>query len=206
MEREMKRQHSSPERRRVILCGHGSMGSIFADVVQGANVEIVAVVRSTEALRTALETMDVEGVVISSPRGFHEEQVLLCSGFGKKILCEKPLGLSVESAKKVNAAINVSGFQRRVDVNFARAFAQLKEIGQLQLIRVISRDPPSDSPRSVESIVFDSLIHDVDLACWFAQSGKNCFCFVAGGFASQNDCFKSLLLVILSCLVSLSLR
>lgn len=176
MEREAKRQHAEPFK--VILVGQGSMGGIFSSIVaeDGVPLSIVSVVKSTEQLRLALEKFTDAGVVVCSPKQFHYEQVALSLSHKRDVLCEKPLALSsVEARAAFQQALDVDrrlmvGFQRRVDRSFVEGFRRgLSEVGQLQLVRVISRDPPSSSARDLLSIIWDSLVHDADLCCWAAQ-------------------------------------
>ncbi len=159
-------------RRRVLLCGVGSMGKIYMSVAAAACVTIVRAVRRTAEMEEALKTEEVDAVVIASPKQFHVEQVLLAARYKKRILCEKPLGLSVADAAAIAAAgvPIVAAFQRRFDAHFRAAHAQLGSVGQLQLIRIISRDPPSTALRDATSIIFDSFVHDADIACWFANT------------------------------------
>lgn len=150
------------------------MGRIYVDLCLEMKIDVVAVVTSNDGLKKALLDHRDAAVIIASPGHVHAEQVELVMSeqpaMSRRILCEKPLALSHASALAVNSRIHVSGFQRRKDESFKNAFEQLSSIGQLQLIRVVSRDPPSSSERSLQSLIWDSLIHDVDLCCWFAQS------------------------------------
>lgn len=180
----------------VALVGHGSMGKIFSDVIQqtgvvrvlwvvgskeSADLSAVAArhegARATASLQEALSDARVQGVVIASPSAAHALQVLAALRASKRTLCEKPLSLTVdecvrcyECAKERGVPLYV-GLQRRLDEHFVRAKERVVagEIGRVELVRVISRDPPSSSRRSACGIVFDSLVHDFDLACWFAD-------------------------------------
>src|SRR6186713_2973782 len=89
---------SGPKRRRAILVGDGSMGRIYRELQEETGVEFVHVVKSTSALEQALQSGEpaAEAVVIASPKEHHVEQVLLATRFGKRVLCEKPLGLSAQ--------------------------------------------------------------------------------------------------------------
>jgi predicted dehydrogenase len=122
---------SAPKRKRAILVGAGSMGRIYLDLQQETGVEFVQVVKSTAALEQALENEPAEAVVIASPGQFHVEQVLLAARYGKRILCEKPLGLSAQDAKTIqDAGVTVYGFQRRYDNHFKTAHSQLDTVSR----------------------------------------------------------------------------
>ena len=52
---------------------------------------------------------DIEAVYIATPAGLHCRQVLACAAAGKHILCEKPLGMTVQEAEKMIAACKDAG-------------------------------------------------------------------------------------------------
>jgi predicted dehydrogenase len=167
MEGSLKRHH--PAKKQVILVGRGSMGRIYEELCTERKIEIVAIVKSSAALKDALAVHTDAAVIIASPSNVHQEQVDLCEPH-RRILLEKPFAMSHAGAKAVQPRVSVSGFQRRLDNHFQSAFSQLHMLGELQLIRVISRDPPSSSRRSTSCLVWNSQIHDFDMCCWMAKS------------------------------------
>ncbi len=59
---------------------------------------------------------DIDTVYIVTPSVLHYEQVIQCAQAGKHVLCEKPLGMTVEEAEKM---INVC---KKAEVNLGTAF------------------------------------------------------------------------------------
>lgn len=74
-----------------------------------------------EDFETALAMPDVDAVISTTPNPVHEEQVTLCATAGKHVFCEKPLGLTGESARRsVQACIDAGvtlgiGHERRFE-------------------------------------------------------------------------------------------
>ncbi|KPL23336.1 MAG: hypothetical protein AMS23_06720, partial [Bacteroides sp. SM1_62] len=51
----------------------------------------------------------MDAVYVASPANLHLDHVLACADAGKHVLCEKPLGMSVEEAEKMISACNDAG-------------------------------------------------------------------------------------------------
>lgn len=64
---------------------------------------------------------DIDAVILTTPNPVHEEQVKLCAAAGKHVFCEKPLGLTGDSAtRSVQACIDAGvslgiGHERRFE-------------------------------------------------------------------------------------------
>jgi predicted dehydrogenase len=77
-----------------------------------------------------LENADIEAVIIATPPAFHEKQVIMAAKSGKHILCEKPLGRTIEEcdnmikACRENNVLLMIGFMKR----FNRCFKLAKEM------------------------------------------------------------------------------
>ncbi len=106
--------------------GLGWWGSQVTKVLQGSvKLEIVCGVDPAEAIREryhadyglpvladyrrALDDDDVEAVILTIPHRLHEEAVLEAAAAGKQIFCEKPLSLSVDSARRMIEACDRAG-------------------------------------------------------------------------------------------------
>lgn len=117
--------------------------------------------KPTTKLEEVLDDKRVDGILIASPKENHKETLLKCIESKKYIICEKPLALNEkdskeceEAAKKKGVALLV-GFQRRHDESFRSAYDRVRsgEIGDIQLIRSISRDPPAEEKRDDKGLI-----------------------------------------------------
>ncbi|MCL2881263.1 MAG: inositol 2-dehydrogenase [Treponema sp.] len=123
----------------------------------------------------------IEAITICSSTDTHADFVIAASEAGKQIFCEKPIDLSVAKVKAAIAAAKKAGvklqigFNRRFDHNFARIREHTISggVGQVQLIKITSRDPAPPSPAYVAGsggIFLDMMIHDFDMARFQAGS------------------------------------
>ena len=93
----------------------------------------------------------IDAVVIGSPTQFHVDHILKAVNSGKRVMCEKPIALDVESAKRCINELGdradqvMMGFNRRFDPTFSALKSRLDdgEIGSLQQLTVISPRPGS---------------------------------------------------------------
>ncbi len=124
---------------------------------------------------------EVDAVIICSPTDTHASYIKKAVQSQKAIFCEKPLDLDLESIREIirvvdsNTAFVMTGFNRRFDPGFARAQQAVRDrqLGQLQLLRISSRDPappPLDYIRSSGGIFLDMTIHDFDMARFVTNS------------------------------------
>lgn len=135
-------------------------------------------------VKTFDELLTIEGlntVVICSPTDTHAEYVEKAAKAGMNIFCEKPLDLTLERLVEVLEIVKASGvklmlgFNRRFDPEFKRIreLVGAGAIGDLQIIKITSRDPgpPPVSYIKVSGGLFlDMMIHDFDMARYI--SGK----------------------------------
>jgi myo-inositol 2-dehydrogenase/D-chiro-inositol 1-dehydrogenase len=134
--------------------------------------EVGAKVASVEDIVAA---KDVDAILICTPTDTHADLIENAARAGKPILCEKPVSLSVE---RIDACLPVVekagvplmiGFNRRFDPNFASLQKRLRdnEIGALELVTIISRDPAPPPVSYIErsgGLFRDMMIHDFDMA------------------------------------------
>ncbi len=154
-----------------------------ADPVERAVEEVAAEYDVPGAYANAADLVgdpQVDAVVIVSPTHTHREVVLEAVSRRKPTFCEKPLALSLEECRHMQAAVErhgtffQMGFMRRFDPGYAAAKRQVMEgrIGKPVVFKSTSRDPfpPSleyANPASSGGILVDMGIHDLDLARWF---------------------------------------
>ena len=76
--------------------------------------------RATAHWRELVEDSRVEAVVIASPQSTHREIAEAALAIGKPVLCEKPLGASLEDSRAMVAAAEQSGVVNMVGFNYIR--------------------------------------------------------------------------------------
>ena len=117
----------------------------------------------------------VEAVLIASPDPTHADLAVACIEAGKPVLCEKPLGVDIEDAKRVLDA-EVAGGRKLVQVGLMRTFdpqhAALKraidagEIGRPLLFRGIHTHWRVEEVRTAVNVIVNSAVHDIHSARW----------------------------------------
>lgn len=174
------------------LFGAGRIGQVHARTITGhPGTELVAIF---DPLRDAAATLaattgasvaatpdeiltddSIDAVLIGSATPTHVDLIIGAVKAGKKVLCEKPIDLSLERVDECWAQIKdldptvMIGFNRRFDPSFRAAHARLAagEIGDLEQLVIISRDP-APAPEAYITVsggIFrDMTIHDFDLA------------------------------------------
>ncbi|WP_171135073.1 Gfo/Idh/MocA family protein [Ruegeria sp. HKCCD7221] len=76
--------------------------------------------RSTEDWRTLVNDPAVEAVVIASPQTTHRQIAEAAFALGKPVLCEKPLGSSLEDGQAMVVAAEAAGVTNMVGFNYVR--------------------------------------------------------------------------------------
>jgi myo-inositol 2-dehydrogenase/D-chiro-inositol 1-dehydrogenase len=125
---------------------------------------------------------EVEAVVIATPAPYHADVIIAAAQAGKAVFCEKPIAHELADADRAIQAIKQAGvlfqigFQRRFDPAYVRARKLVSdgELGQVQLLRSLTRDPSLDQPERVTSyaIFRETLIHDFDVLRFLAGGAE----------------------------------
>jgi myo-inositol 2-dehydrogenase/D-chiro-inositol 1-dehydrogenase len=121
------------------------------------------------------EAMRADAVLIASPTPTHADYVEQAASAGRAVFCEKPIDLSEARVRRCLAAVHsagiilMTGFNRRFDPHFMALKQRLDggEIGALELLTIISRDPSPPPLAYVETsggLFRDMMIHDLDMA------------------------------------------
>jgi len=136
----------------------------------------------TRDYQDLLSNPDVEAVVIAAPAHHHASTVVAAAQAGKAIFCEKPLANTLADADRAIEAVTHAGvpfqigFQRRFDAGFrgARALVDTGKLGEIQLLRSLTRDPLLDEPERVTAgaIFLETLIHDFDVLRFLAGGAE----------------------------------
>lgn len=120
----------------------------------------------------------IDAVLIASPTATHVDLIADSVNTGIPALCEKPIDLDINRVEALRPIVRDSGvpvalgFNRRFDPGFADARARVAagEIGHLEQLSIISRDPsapPADYVKVSGGIFRDMTIHDFDMARFF---------------------------------------
>jgi myo-inositol 2-dehydrogenase/D-chiro-inositol 1-dehydrogenase len=134
-----------------------------------------------EDYHTLLSDPTIDAIAICSSTDTHAKIVVEAAEAGKHIFCEKPIDLRLE---KIDAALDAVekagvklqiGFNRRFDPNFRKVRNMVAEgkIGELQILRITSRDPappPLSYIKVSGGIFLDMTIHDFDMARYLSGS------------------------------------
>lgn len=131
-----------------------------------------AAAASAEAL---IGDADVDAVVVASPDFTHADLVVACFAAGKPVLCEKPLALTAEDARRVvDAEVAIGrrllqvGFMRRYDPGFTvlRRSVVDGELGDVRLVHSVHRNASSSTSTDDAGLVTGSMIHELDAIPW----------------------------------------
>ena len=76
--------------------------------------------KATHDWRELVADPAVEAVVIASPQATHHDIAIVAFALGKPVLCEKPLGVSLEQSRAMVAAAAAAGVVNMVGFNYIR--------------------------------------------------------------------------------------
>ncbi|MDQ3809380.1 MAG: Gfo/Idh/MocA family oxidoreductase [Chloroflexota bacterium] len=156
-----------------------------ADPMPDAAQEIAAAlggVRWSLDYEDLLSDDSVEAVVVATPARFHADAIVAAAQAGKAVFCEKPISHELAEADRAIEAAHAAGvplqigFQRRFDRSFRRAHEIVAsgQIGQVQMLRSLTRDPALDRPERVTpwAVFLETLVHDFDVLRFFAAGAE----------------------------------
>ena len=143
----------------VLGAGPIAQAAHFESAVKARNVELTAIcdvapdllarMAATHAAKktftdydTMLADPEIEAVVIATSDGFHVPAALSALKAGKHVLCEKPLGVSVEEVEALKKAVEASGrvlqvgHMKRFDAGLQSAKAFISdEMGEMLALK-----------------------------------------------------------------------
>ncbi len=156
-----------------------------------------------EDYKEMLADKEIDAVLVCSSTDTHADISIEAAEAGKHVFCEKPVDLTPEKVKAVIEAVEKAGvklqvgFNRRFDHNFAHVRSLINEgkVGNLELIKITSRDPepPSAEYTAVSGGMFlDMTIHDFDMArflagCDVTEVYVNATCLVDPAIGEAGD-------------------
>ncbi len=148
-----------------------------------------------------VEKGDVDAVFLVSTSKFHAEQIRIGLAAGKHVFSEKPMGVTIEECRTVEAAVAAHpdrhfqlGFVRRFDPSYAYAKQKIEEgaIGEPFLVRAQTVDLDEYAEFQIAfvpnsgGIFMDMNSHDIDLARWFLGSEVKSVYAIGGSYAHQG--------------------
>lgn len=180
---------------RIGLIGTGRIGQVHARSISEldhvelawacdpfiAGAEALAARHGSRATADAAEVFadsSVDGVIIATPTSTHVDLIEQAISAGIPALCEKPIDLDMTRVDSIRDRVREAGvfvglgFNRRFDPHFAELHrrVQLGDIGRLEQLSIISRDPaeqPAEYVATSGGIFRDMTIHDLDMARFF---------------------------------------
>jgi myo-inositol 2-dehydrogenase/D-chiro-inositol 1-dehydrogenase len=131
-----------------------------------------AVVTTVDAV---IDAEDIAAVFICTPTDTHADLIERATRASKPVFCEKPIALDVARTRRCLEVVRQTGcklmigFNRRFDPSFGalRRRVAAGEIGKVELVTILSRDPAPPPPGFVErsgGLFRDMMIHDLDMA------------------------------------------
>jgi predicted dehydrogenase len=184
---------------RICMIGAGRVGKnhsrAITQHVTGAKivavVDTVAQVREETAhefgienqydtLEQALEKVDFDAVVVTTPTPTHMPLAVLAAENKKHVFLEKPMALTLQECDAINQAVDQNsvflqlGFMRRFDPEFVAAVERIEggEIGQPMMIKTNTHGPGLPPPwardlRTSNGMLAEVNSHDWDTVRWF---------------------------------------
>ena len=136
-----------------------------------------------DSFETALEKVDFDGVVITTPTPTHLPLTKLAAENKKHVFLEKPMALDLEECDAINEVVDKNGvflqlgFMRRFDPEFVAAAQRIEagEIGQPMMIKSNTHGPGLPPPwardlRTSNGMLAEVNSHDWDTTRWLMGS------------------------------------
>lgn len=139
--------------------------------------------RRYASLEQALEAVEFDAVVITTPTPTHRDLAVLAAVHGKHVFLEKPMALSLAEYDEILEAtarhdvILQMGFMRRFDPDFAAAWERIRagEIGEPMIIKSLTHGPGlppawATDLKTSNGNLAEVNSHDLDTTRWLAAS------------------------------------
>jgi predicted dehydrogenase len=164
------------------------MGSNHARVIAESEVAELATIIDTDGTRgLALAerfgcsyARDVDaargcdGAVVATPTLAHAQQAAALMGAGLPLLVEKPLAPTLDASRSMVADATARGLPLMCGFveRFNPAVTTVLEMFEQPPIHVLTLRHSPATPRTTVSVVFDLLIHDIDLTLRYARADR----------------------------------
>ncbi len=139
--------------------------------------------RRYASLEEALEAVEFDAVVITTPTPTHRDLAVLAAEQGKHVFLEKPMALTLAecddilTATAAHGVILQMGFMRRFDPDFAAAWERIQagEIGEVMIIKSLTHGPGLPPPWATDLKTSNGNLaevnsHDLDTTRWLSAS------------------------------------
>lgn len=181
------------QRLRVGVIGAGAMGASHVGTL-AAGVPIAQVTRvfdldttrakdvadavggeAADSAEALIADPEVDAIVIASPDFTHADLAIAAIGAGKHVLCEKPLAVTADDARRVvDAEIAAGrrfvqvGFNRRFDPGFQDLRRSIVDgsLGEVRVLHGIHRNASNSTSTDDAGLVTGSMIHEFDTFRW----------------------------------------
>ena len=153
-----------------------------AEVLQATATEF-GIEASFDSLEKALESVQFDAVVITTPTFTHKALALIAAQNGKHVFLEKPMALNLAECDEILEATRRAGvllqlgFMRRFDPEFAAAAQRIEEgeIGRPMMIKTLTHGPglPPAWARDLKTsngMLAEVNSHDWDSVRWLMAS------------------------------------
>jgi len=140
-------------------------------------------VQTFASLGEALQEIDLDAVVITTPTFTHRDLTVQAAEAGKNVFCEKPMALTVQDCRDMIDAANRAGvilqigFMRRFQPEFVEAKRRVEagDIGEPMIVKSLTRGPGLPPPwawdlRTSNGMLAEVNSHDFDCVRWLAGS------------------------------------
>ena len=154
--------------------------------VRNATGDEFGIERRFASLADALDAVEFDAVVITTPTPTHRELAVLAAEHGKHVFLEKPMALSLAECDDILAAVDrhgvllQMGFMRRFDPDFAAAWERIQggEIGEPMMIKSLTHGPGLPPPWATDLKTSNGNLaevnsHDLDSVRWLMASNPH---------------------------------
>ena len=136
-----------------------------------------------DSLEEAIDKVDFDGVIITTPTPSHVELTVIAAENGKHVFLEKPMALNLEECDRIievtrkNGVLLQLGFMRRFQPEFVAAYTRIQagEIGNPMMVKSLTHGPGLPPKwacdlRTSNGMLAEVNSHDWDAVRWLMGS------------------------------------